>query len=534
MLESLAFARESSLYDLLVQARGAQPALSPPAAAGASGGGAEAGNSNGNGGGSGGGAGASRPAASEGAAHSDGGTLVASTSGAADSAPRAGSPPPGAATASGDSGEPPQHPRTLHNHSRVSGGAGAGAAPLPGSFGHPSGRIPPGPAGAAEATLRAFFSQVLRLGALRIKELCGRLGLEQAFCQQVYTLLQTALYEHTKLFYGRHLDQIILCCVYSLCKVAGPPLTFKDIIYQYRKQPQYQPDVFRTCVLDQTDPGLRPTQRGDIIQFYNRCFIPPMKQSVFRFAPQQPQQQQPAGVAAGAAAGGAQGTPQRPPAPPGAGGDAAGGPAPPAAGGSSLVSQVAVAAAATASPGPLQRGADHQQPNNPLGPPPLSPFPDVLRTASPRKLPGSNVSVSPLRPDKADALRSPKAKSLYAFMWESCLAYQSPARDLEYINARVAGVASGGGLVAAAAAAAAAEQRAATSGGGAASGGSGGAGAVSGGGRSPVPGTRLGGEKRARSGDDSADMPPPKSKGRVAVAAAAAVQSPRQAGGGAS
>ncbi len=38
---------------------------------------------------------------------------------------------------------------------------------------------------------------------------------------QAYTLLQHSVYRHTWLLYGRHLDQLLLCCLYSTCKVGG-------------------------------------------------------------------------------------------------------------------------------------------------------------------------------------------------------------------------------------------------------------------------------------------------------------------------
>ena len=38
---------------------------------------------------------------------------------------------------------------------------------------------------------------------------------------QAYTLAQHVAFEETWLLYGRHLDQVLLCCLYSICKVGG-------------------------------------------------------------------------------------------------------------------------------------------------------------------------------------------------------------------------------------------------------------------------------------------------------------------------
>lgn len=38
---------------------------------------------------------------------------------------------------------------------------------------------------------------------------------------QAYTLAQHVTFEQTWLLYGRHLDQVLLCCAYAVCKVGG-------------------------------------------------------------------------------------------------------------------------------------------------------------------------------------------------------------------------------------------------------------------------------------------------------------------------
>jgi retinoblastoma-like protein 1 len=63
--------------------------------------------------------------------------------------------------------------------------------------------------------------------------------------------------EHTSLLYGRHLDQIILCALYGVCKVNQlKQITFKDIITQYKKQAQAKNSIFRTVAIQLT-PGLQ-------------------------------------------------------------------------------------------------------------------------------------------------------------------------------------------------------------------------------------------------------------------------------------
>ena len=83
---------------------------------------------------------------------------------------------------------------------------------------------------------------------------------------------------------------------------------------------------------------------------------------------------------------------------------------------------------------------------------PMSPLPAGLQ--SPRVMLGGirqNVYVSPMRSEKALASLAgtftPRSKSLYAFLGESTHAYQSPARDLNFINRRISSSAGGNGGV---------------------------------------------------------------------------------------
>lgn len=73
-----------------------------------------------------------------------------------------------------------------------------------------------------------FLRKVLKLGLLRLADLCDRMDFDpldrQEVLTQVYTMVQHVLYEHTHLLYNRHLDQVLLSALYGVCKV--PPFTW--------------------------------------------------------------------------------------------------------------------------------------------------------------------------------------------------------------------------------------------------------------------------------------------------------------------
>jgi hypothetical protein len=72
----------------------------------------------------------------------------------------------------------------------------------------------------------------------------------------------------------RHVDQVIMCTIYGVCKVQSRALTFRAIIDAYRlAMPAAPSSVYR-------DVRISDTQQGDIILFYNTVFIPLMERAL--------------------------------------------------------------------------------------------------------------------------------------------------------------------------------------------------------------------------------------------------------------
>eukprot|EP01018_Ginkgo_biloba_P033472 Gb_14616 [translate_table: standard] len=230
----------------------------------------------------------------------------------------------------------------------------------------------------AETGINVFFKKVLKLAAIRIKNLCERLRRPDHFMEQVYRLFQHMLNHETSLFFNRHIDQLILCSFYGVSKVCHLSLTFKEIIFHYKKQPQCKTQVFRNVFVDWPSTkccGKAGQEMVDIIKFYNDVFIPAIKTSLVQLAP---------------------------------------------------------CSAALKN----NRGSEEVDKNDGTTPgsPRPSPFTN-LPDISPKKVSAThNVYVSPLRSSKMESLNSPHSKSLYACIGESTHAYQSPSKDLNVIN----------------------------------------------------------------------------------------------------
>ncbi|KAM0856752.1 hypothetical protein ACQ4PT_048910 [Festuca glaucescens] len=129
----------------------------------------------------------------------------------------------------------------------------------------------------AEVGVHIFFSKILKLAAIRIRNLCERLRhVEQT--ERVYNIFKQILDQQTSLFFNRHIDQIILCSLYGVAKVSQLTLTFKEIVSNYKREQQCKPEVFRSVFVGSTNRnGALGSRHVDIIVFYNEVFVPAVK-----------------------------------------------------------------------------------------------------------------------------------------------------------------------------------------------------------------------------------------------------------------
>ncbi|XP_008797098.2 retinoblastoma-related protein-like isoform X2 [Phoenix dactylifera] len=253
-------------------------------------------------------------------------------------------------------------------------------APLQSTFASPSQPSPTGEGETcAETGIKVFYSKILKLAAIRIRSLSERLQLSQQFSECMYCLIQRILYQRTALFFNRHIDQLILCSFYGVAKVLQLGLTFKNIVNNYRKQPQCKPQVFQSIFVNWPSAnhnGRMVQEHVDIITFYNEIFIPTVKPLLVELAPARDVTE------------------------------------------------------------------DKNNANGP-GSPKLSSFPNLPDMSPKKVSATHNVYVSPLRQSKMDALLSPSSRSYYACIGESTHAYRSPSSDLAAINDRLNSYVSG-------------------------------------------------------------------------------------------
>ncbi|XP_053971719.1 retinoblastoma-like protein 1 isoform X4 [Hylaeus volcanicus] len=159
-----------------------------------------------------------------------------------------------------------------------------------------------------------FFRKFYNLASVRMLDLCGSLEIMDIdLKKKIWTIFEYSIKERTELMKDRHLDQILMCAIYVICKLAKVEKnTFTEIMRCYRLQPQAESHIYRSVLIVKTpmnesqmsneEPGQNdadreanvapptPTNmagtsqnfgeetRGDLIKFYNTVYVPQVKE----------------------------------------------------------------------------------------------------------------------------------------------------------------------------------------------------------------------------------------------------------------
>ncbi|XP_042908450.1 retinoblastoma-like protein 1 [Parasteatoda tepidariorum] len=99
-------------------------------------------------------------------------------------------------------------------------------------------------------SLALFFRKVYHLAGVRLKDLCDKLSiLDEELRRKIWTCFEYSIMQHTELMTDRHLDQLLMCAVYVICKVTKEDRSFQEIMKHYRLQPQAASHVYRSVLL---------------------------------------------------------------------------------------------------------------------------------------------------------------------------------------------------------------------------------------------------------------------------------------------
>ncbi|XP_023954413.2 retinoblastoma-like protein 1 [Bicyclus anynana] len=137
-------------------------------------------------------------------------------------------------------------------------------------------------------SLILFFRKFYGLAVVRMNDLCSRLGLvDDELKRKIWTCLEYSVMHQTQLMRDRHLDQILMCAVYVICRVSNTATnqverTFADIMRCYRGRPLADSHVYRSVLINRGNEEESP-ERGDLINFYNKVYVKCMQTFALRF-----------------------------------------------------------------------------------------------------------------------------------------------------------------------------------------------------------------------------------------------------------
>lgn len=168
-----------------------------------------------------------------------------------------------------------------------------------------------------------FFRKFYNLACVRMQDLCNSLEIsEEEDKKKIWTIFEYSIKERTMLMKDRHLDQILMCAIYVICKlVKMEKNSFTEIMRCYRLQPQAESHIYRSVLIEKisandsktasgsnerssedngtlaeksatpptptnmigTSQNFDGETRGDLIKFYNTVYVPEVKEFANRF-----------------------------------------------------------------------------------------------------------------------------------------------------------------------------------------------------------------------------------------------------------
>uniref|UniRef100_H2YMF2 Uncharacterized protein n=1 Tax=Ciona savignyi TaxID=51511 RepID=H2YMF2_CIOSA len=162
-------------------------------------------------------------------------------------------------------------------------------------------------------SLALFFRKVYHLASVRLRHLCEQLVISPDLRAKIWTCFEFSLSKHAyTLMRDRHIDQLLMCAVYIIAKITQHDQSFQEIMRCYRNQPQATSNVYRNVLIRRSSsprlvpaqaprsmrsnstvprsnpsspaPGTTAEERDDLIQFYNKVYVPVMREYVKKFS----------------------------------------------------------------------------------------------------------------------------------------------------------------------------------------------------------------------------------------------------------
>jgi hypothetical protein len=119
-----------------------------------------------------------------------------------------------------------------------------------------------------------LIRKILTQAAVQISTLGSELKLDDRLCEQVFSTVKYIIIYEADLLHNHHLDQMILCSFYAVCKTSQNNIKFIDIKVKYEECSQHNKSMHQELIWNVEHNG---SAKLDIIKFYNSVFVPKLK-----------------------------------------------------------------------------------------------------------------------------------------------------------------------------------------------------------------------------------------------------------------
>ncbi|KAJ8330792.1 Retinoblastoma-associated protein [Batrachochytrium dendrobatidis] len=120
---------------------------------------------------------------------------------------------------------------------------------------------------------QVIFGKILKLAYTRFVQLTKAMRLQTHIVNMAWRLFDALICNetHLQLLLNRHLDTIMITCIFTYCRFENTPVTFRELLESYNLQPQFMDSVFTQVYMEGEERGC------DIVKFYNKVFVPCIK-----------------------------------------------------------------------------------------------------------------------------------------------------------------------------------------------------------------------------------------------------------------
>ncbi|GAB1600415.1 retinoblastoma-associated protein-like isoform X2 [Argonauta hians] len=126
--------------------------------------------------------------------------------------------------------------------------------------------------------VKQFFTKVCHLAYKRLSRLCESLQVSPELTHKVWTCLLHCIIHNRELLRNRHLNQIMVCCLYSMCRVVYQEIKFKNIVNVSKEIALAPQEIFKEILIQD---GVKDS----IVGFYNKVYLQTMKPYILQFEP---------------------------------------------------------------------------------------------------------------------------------------------------------------------------------------------------------------------------------------------------------